>query len=291
MALRIAETALLAKVPVKQISRLRLGEDCPEIRESTIQRMRKYIALIRDGEDRSNRWQRIAWFLERRYPDRWAKPEVLLNINSSGANVTNNTLVITAEQAQGLRNRNATIDEALSKLSPPSARAAMTDVMTNVMTNDSASPKSLEIKAGASNCELLAEEFLPNKEHAEKTLSSSVVLAEGATAPARTPDAGAGESEPKPPPKSKSVENSSNYRTGIDPKPPGKPGAKKQEKNLENFNPPGIEKPQSLGGLAPLQSLDKKPRSSASASRGRPRRGTENVPLPPAPRGPKSGRK
>ena len=190
-----SETALLAKVPVKQISRLRLGEDCPEIRESTIQRMRKYIALIRDGEDRSNRWQRIAWFLERRYPDRWAKPEVLLNINSSGANVTNNTLVITAEQAQGLRNRNATIDEALSKLSPPSARAAMTDVMTNVMTNDSASPKSLEIKAGASNCELLAEEFLPNKEHAEKTLSSSVVLAEGATAPARTPDAGAGESD------------------------------------------------------------------------------------------------
>ena len=63
---------------------------------------------------------------------------------NTGASVTNNTLVITAEQAQGLKLRNVALDEQLAKLSPPSSRAVVDDVMTN----GSVSPKSLEIKAG-----------------------------------------------------------------------------------------------------------------------------------------------
>ena len=291
------ETGILSKIPTRQISRLRLGEDCPEIRIATIERMRKYIALIRDGTDREGRWTRIAWFLERRYPDRWAKPEVLLNLNT-GSNVTNNTLVITAEQAQGLKLRNVALDEQLSKLSPPSARAVMSDVITN----DDARANSLEIKVGEGSCldtPIVSEAgTLPNKEHEEKTLSSSVVLAPGATAPTGTPDAGLGKVEPFLPPKSKILK--------------GNTTKKKSVKNSRNsdFIPPGgiVESPQSPESIASgekddikrkqlLKSLEfsRKPARQPPPNK---KRGTENVPrspvttsLPPAPGGPKSGRK
>ena len=181
------ETSILSKIPQKQISRLRLGEDCPAIRESTIQRMRVYVAKIRDGNDRTNHWQRIAWFLERRYPDRWAKPEVLLNVNA-GSNVTNNTLVITAEQAaRDLRNRNANIDKALQELVPPGSR----DRTHGTIPEEA---KSLIIKDSASQLhsvvpndgESLINDSVPNKAESIDDLS--------ATTPAplpRTPDVAA----------------------------------------------------------------------------------------------------
>ena len=169
------ETGLLAGVHGSTIGRLRAGTECKEIRVSVVERMRKYIALIRDGEDRSNRWQRIAWFLERRYPDRWAKPEVLLNINSSGANVTNNTLVITAEQAQGLKIRNASLDEALSKLSPPASR---TGPIIPIM-----SPEHIEGEVSSPSQDPVSD-LTPSI-----TKSSSVVLAPEGAAPTGTPDA------------------------------------------------------------------------------------------------------
>ena len=66
--------------------------------------------------------------LERKYASQLSKPEVQLSLNT-GASVTNNTLVITAEQAQGLKLRNVALDEQLQKLSPPSARAVIPDVI------------------------------------------------------------------------------------------------------------------------------------------------------------------
>jgi hypothetical protein len=118
-----SETALLAGVSQKFIERARAGEQCPEIKRATLHRKRHYIALIRDGDDRSNHWQRIAWFLERRYPREFSKPEVQLNLTTN-ASTTNNTLIITAEQAQNLQSRSNAIDLELSKLASPSARAA-----------------------------------------------------------------------------------------------------------------------------------------------------------------------
>lgn len=108
------ETALLAGVSVKRIERMRAGDECPEIKKATIQRKRHYIALIRDGDDRTNRWQRIAWFLERRYPTEFSKPEVQLSLGN--ASVTNNTLVITAEAAQALQRRASTVDAEVEQL-------------------------------------------------------------------------------------------------------------------------------------------------------------------------------
>ena len=63
-------------------------------------------------------WQGAAWMLERKYASQLSKPEVQLSLNT-GASVTNNTLVITAEQAQGLRIRNASLSMRSSTSSSP----------------------------------------------------------------------------------------------------------------------------------------------------------------------------
>ena len=119
-------------------------------------------------------WQGAAWMLERKYPGQLSKPEVQLSL-STGASVTNNTLVITAEQAQGLQIRNASIDEALSKLSPPANR---TGPIIPIM-----SPEHIGTDVSSPS------QDPNNNELANKTLSSSVVLAGEGTAPTGTPDA------------------------------------------------------------------------------------------------------
>ena len=275
LAYTAEQAAYLGKISKTTLDRIRKTELWVEIERKALEMEKPYRRKIYRGEPG---WQGAAWMLERKYASQLSKPEVQLSLNT-GSNVTNNTLVITAEQAQGLRNRNANLDQELQKLVPPGSQDS--DKLAKANEEETRLTKAYP-------------GTLPNKEHVEKTLSSSVVLAPEGAAPTGTPDAGAGEVEPNLPPKSKilrplptekkPVGIDRNYRPGIDPKPPGKPGAKKQEKNLENFNPPRIEKPQSLNSLAPLQSLDKK-------RGGRPRRGTENVSLPPAPRGPKAGRK
>ena len=69
-----------------------------------------------------NGWQGAAWMLERKYPGQLSRPEIQLQLNAS-TNTTNNVLTITTEQAADLKARNAVLDEALSKLSPPASRA------------------------------------------------------------------------------------------------------------------------------------------------------------------------
>lgn len=68
-------------------------------------------------------WQGAAWMLERKYPGQLSKPEIQLQLNST-ANTTNNTLIITAEQAEGLKARNSVLNDALSRLTPPANRQA-----------------------------------------------------------------------------------------------------------------------------------------------------------------------
>ena len=61
--------------------------------------------------------------LERKYPSLLARPEIQLQVNASSS-VTNNTIVISAEQAQNLRNRSDAINSELGKLVTPSTRHA-----------------------------------------------------------------------------------------------------------------------------------------------------------------------
>jgi hypothetical protein len=92
------EIACFAASPIKPLKNganlLRLRRPCSATKQSYIQR-------IRDGHQRD--WTRIAWWLERRFPNEFSRLEVAHVINSSKTTteITNN-LVISADLAQEL---------------------------------------------------------------------------------------------------------------------------------------------------------------------------------------------
>ena len=112
------QAAYLGGISERTLARILKTDLWQQILRQSLEMERPYRKKIYRGEPG---WQGAAWMLERKYASQLSKPEVQLSLNT-GANVTNNTLVITAEQAQGLRNRNASIDQELQKLSPPSVR-------------------------------------------------------------------------------------------------------------------------------------------------------------------------
>jgi hypothetical protein len=106
------ETALFTDISRKTISRMRAGEYCPDIKKATLARRMFYLKKLRDG--RRQDWTRIAWYLERLFPQQFCKPEVALAITQNTLNqTTNNSLILTAEVAEGVLSR---IKEANSKV-------------------------------------------------------------------------------------------------------------------------------------------------------------------------------
>jgi hypothetical protein len=95
-----AETALLCEIDPATIKRARAG-NCPAIKRAEAGKLQFYINLIRDGKDGGGRWVRIAWFLERRYPERFAKPEIQLSFSNSYSQ-NNLTINIGASEAKEL---------------------------------------------------------------------------------------------------------------------------------------------------------------------------------------------
>jgi hypothetical protein len=57
-----------------------------------------------------------AWLLERRFPESFSRPEIQLGLTVNNQ-VTNNTLVISVEQAERLARRNQSIDKQLDEIS------------------------------------------------------------------------------------------------------------------------------------------------------------------------------
>ena len=107
------ETALLCGISSKTIQSARHGSKFPGIKKIELSRKRHYIGQIRDGEGRD--WPRIAWWLERRWPTEFAKPEVQLQINTTNQTV-NNTLIVTAEVAHGISSRVKDVDAKIERL-------------------------------------------------------------------------------------------------------------------------------------------------------------------------------
>ena len=107
------DTALLCGISSKTIQSARHGSKFPGIKKLELNRKRFYIQKIRDGDNRD--WPRIAWWLERRWPTEFAKPEVQLQINTTNQTV-NNTLIITAEVAGKMSDREKTVDIKIEKL-------------------------------------------------------------------------------------------------------------------------------------------------------------------------------
>lgn len=106
------DTAFLVGLPVGRIKAIRQGSQDIAVREAVLLRKQKVIAKLREG--RSKNWQRLAWWLERRWPSEFAKPEVQLTIGASS--ITNNSIVITAEAAGQLASRAKPVNEAVRKL-------------------------------------------------------------------------------------------------------------------------------------------------------------------------------
>ena len=107
------DTALLCGISSKTIQSARHGSKFPGIKKLELNRKRFYIQKIRDGDNRD--WPRIAWWLERRWPTEFAKPEVQLQINTTNQTV-NNTLIVTAEVAHGISSRVKDVDAKIERL-------------------------------------------------------------------------------------------------------------------------------------------------------------------------------
>jgi hypothetical protein len=106
------QVALFVGINEKTIRRARLGEFCPAIKKAEIAREMKYRQKVWDGV---GNWCGVSWFLERKYPTQFAKPEVQLQINTTNQTV-NNTLIVTAEVAHGISSRVKDVDAKIERL-------------------------------------------------------------------------------------------------------------------------------------------------------------------------------
>ena len=107
------ETAVLCEVNERTIQRARAGQFCRAIKKAEFARKQFYVKKLRDGKRAD--WPRIAWFLERRYPTEFAKPEIQLAINTTNQTV-NNTLVVVAEVAKEIHGRVKEADAKIERL-------------------------------------------------------------------------------------------------------------------------------------------------------------------------------
>ena len=187
------QAAYLGGISERTLARILKTDVWQQILRDALEMEKPYRKKIYRGEPG---WQGAAWMLERKYPGQLSKPEVQLSLNS-GDSVTNNTLVITAEQAQGLKNRNAILDEALAKLTPPGSSRASNGLLDapsretplNPSNSDKNSDKKTEFSVEGSVSS-------PSQDPASnlitsRTKSSDVVLAPEGAAPTGTPDVAA----------------------------------------------------------------------------------------------------
>lgn len=73
-----------------------------EIQGAINERLMLRLRRIEAGD---NGWQGCGWLLERLLPRQWAKPEVMLAVNNITNQTTNNTLIVSAEIADGIESR------------------------------------------------------------------------------------------------------------------------------------------------------------------------------------------
>ena len=85
------------------------------LKKAEAARKRHYIKELRDGKRHD--WTRIAWWLERRYPLEFSRPEVAHVIRQSLVqNNTVNNFVISSELAEQLAQRSGKVDETIKRL-------------------------------------------------------------------------------------------------------------------------------------------------------------------------------
>ena len=197
LAYTAEQAAYMAGVSKNTLARIKDSPTWVEILSQAAQLEKPYRQKIYKGEPG---WQGAAWMLERKYASQFARPDIQLSLNTSNT-TTNQTIVITAEQATNLRNRNASLDAELDKLTPPGAKPEINRLLEPIKGDRTVSTipedhKSLILKESDGQPSQLHNE-LPNGEEdpfvnqKTNTTKSIGVVEETPPAPAtRTPDAG-----------------------------------------------------------------------------------------------------
>jgi hypothetical protein len=101
------QTATYCGISSRTIERIRRsGQFCRAVKRAELEREMKYRQRIWNGR---GYWQGAAWFLERKYPTQFAKPEIQLALTQNVATGPTNILVIGPERATVLATRFETI--------------------------------------------------------------------------------------------------------------------------------------------------------------------------------------
>jgi hypothetical protein len=106
------DTAFFHGLNPHTVSQIRRGTHYSAVRKAVLRQKQRYISLIRDGKGKG--WARIAWFLERRYPKEFSRPEIQLSL--AAGTITNNTLVVTAEVADAIISRSKRMTKEVDAL-------------------------------------------------------------------------------------------------------------------------------------------------------------------------------
>ena len=108
------QTAEFCGISSKTIQRLRRDPTyCPAVKYAELEREMRYRKKIWAAK---GYWQGAAWFLERKYPTQFAKPEVQFQINNNSVTNNNLALVITAEVAGKIGSRMKSSNTEIDKL-------------------------------------------------------------------------------------------------------------------------------------------------------------------------------
>jgi hypothetical protein len=100
-----AQTALYCGVHESTVNRIRngkFGELSKIVKIAELTREMKYRKKIWDAK---GFWQGAAWFLERKYPTQFAKPEIQLAVNQQVSSGPTNVVILGPERARVLATR------------------------------------------------------------------------------------------------------------------------------------------------------------------------------------------
>jgi len=106
------QTAIYCQIDRKTVYKARIGTFSPAIKRSAIRREMVYRRKIWQGKAG---WQGAAWFLERKYPTEFARPEIQLSYiqnYSIGALQIN----ITSSEAKAIEAKAAPVRESVKKM-------------------------------------------------------------------------------------------------------------------------------------------------------------------------------
>jgi hypothetical protein len=97
------QTALDCDISVRTVERLRQGKFCRAVKRAELAREKIYRQKVWDGD---NGWQGTAWFLERKYPHQFSRPEVQFNLQNNVTNIAAEfTIHVTGERADKIDSR------------------------------------------------------------------------------------------------------------------------------------------------------------------------------------------